>query len=55
VSEPFAWFMDEVVLRLLMLTPARRGLRERMDRVRAQDVRLHGEVHPLHRRRWLKP
>lgn len=51
----FAWIMDEVVLRLMMLTPARRGLIAHMDEVRAQDVRLHGEVHPLHRRRWLKP
>jgi hypothetical protein len=51
----FAWFMDEVVLRLMMLTPRRRALIEHMDGVRAQDLRLHGEVHPLHRRGWLKP
>lgn len=51
----FAWIMDEVVLRLMMLTPARRRLVAHMDEVRAQDVRLRGEVHPLHRKGWLKP
>lgn len=51
----FAWLMDEVVLRLMMLTPARRRLIAHMNEVRAQDVRLRGHVHPMHERKWLKP
>ena len=51
----FAWLMDEVMQRIMMLTPARHGLIAHMDEVRAQDVRLHGEVHRLHRKGWLKP
>lgn len=51
----FEWLMDEVVRRALMLTPARHKMREHMDRVREQDIRLHGEVHPLHRKGWFKP
>lgn len=55
MAEPFAWFMDEVVLRLMMLTPARRRLRAHMDGVRAQDIRLYGEIHPYHKKSLLKP
>lgn len=51
----FAWFMDEIVRRAMMLTPARRRMREHMDGVRAQDIRLHGKIHPQHKKGWLKP
>lgn len=54
-AEVFAWFMDEIVRRLMMLTPARKRMRAHMDHVRAQDMRLYGEIHPLHRKGWLKP
>lgn len=52
----FAWFMDEVVERLMMLTPARKHMIAHMDNVREQDLRLCGEIHPYHRKGWfLKP
>lgn len=50
-----AWFMDEIVRRLLMSTPHRKAMRAHMDDVRAQDMRLYGEVHPRHRKGWLRP